>query len=122
MATSNDQDEADLSIRLRPAAAGRLPSRGGLKDLKEALALLPEAVSLRSPRTVRVTGGAHLTVALAIGSALPSTLVGDVMVEATDGRAWSTGTVSTPPGDTPLTRVVGHGAKPRTPAGRQRRC
>lgn len=114
---ANDQDEVDLSIRLRPAAAGRLPSRSGLKDLKRALALLPEAVSLRAPETVRVSGGAHLTVAFAIGSALPATLVGDVVVEATDGHAWSTGTVSTPPGDSPLTRVVGHGGKPRTPSG-----
>jgi hypothetical protein len=43
--------------------------------------------------------------------------VGDVVVEATDGQTWSTGTVSTPPKDSPLTRVVGHGAKARTPAG-----
>lgn len=114
---ANDQDDADLSLRLRPATAGRLPSRSGLKDLKKALPLLPEAVSIRSPHSVRVTGGAHLTVAFAIGSALPTTLVGAVVVEATDGQAWSTGTVSTPPGESPRTRVVGHGAKPRTPAG-----
>jgi hypothetical protein len=114
---ANDQDEADLSIRLRPAAAGRLPSRSGLEDLKTALPLLPEAVSVRSPQTVRVTGGAHLTVAFALGAALPTTLVGKVVVEATDGQAWTTGTVSLPPGEVPLTRVVGHGAKPRTPAG-----
>ena len=114
---ANDQHEADLSIRLRPAAAGRLPSRSGLKDLKKALPLLPEVVGLRSPETIRVTGGAHLTVAFAIGSALPTTAVGSVVVEATDGQTWTTGTVSTPPGDSPLTRVVGHGTKPRTPAG-----
>lgn len=114
MPHANDQDAADLSVRLRPAAAGRLPSRSGLKDLKKALPLLPEAVSLRSPQTVRVTGGAHLSVAFAIGSALPATLVGDVRVEATDGQSWTTGTVSTPPGETPLTRVAGHNARTRT--------
>jgi hypothetical protein len=114
---ANDIDLADLSIRLRPAAAGRLPSRDGLKDLRKALPLLPEAVSLRAPQTVRVTGGAHLTVAFALGSALPATLVGNLVVEGTDSSTWSTGTVSTPPGAIALTRTVGHGAKAVTTTG-----
>lgn len=114
---ANDADEADLSIRLRPATGGRLPSRDGLKDLKKTLPLLPEAVALRSPRTVRMTGGAHLTVAFALGSALPATLVGDVAVESTDGAVWRAGTVSTPPGAATLARVEGHGARPMTATG-----
>ena len=114
---ANDADEADLSIRLRPATGGRLPSRDGLKDLKKILPLLPEAVALRSSRTVRITGGAHLTVAFTLGSALPATLVGDVAVESTDGVVWRAGTVSTPPGPAPLTRIEGHGARPMIATG-----
>lgn len=117
---ANDSDNADLSIRLRPPTAGRLPSLNGLKDLKEALPLLPEAVSMRRPRTVHVTGGGHLTVAFALGTALPATLIGSITVEAQDETVWRTGTVSTPPGDEPLTRIEGHGAKPVAPTGTPR--
>lgn len=114
---ANDTDEADLSIRLRPATAGRLPSGDGLLDLMQVLPLLPEAVTMRAPRTVRMTGGAHLTVAFAFGSALPSTLVGALEVEGTDGTVWTTGTVSSPAGASPLTRVEGHGAGEVKPTG-----
>lgn len=107
---ANDMDEADLSIRIRPATAGRLPSSDGLLDLMQALPLLPEAVSVRAPRTVRVTGGAHLTVAFALGSALPSTLVRAVEVEGTNDAVWQTGTVSTPAASAALTYVEGQGA------------
>jgi hypothetical protein len=110
-------DDADLSIRLRPAASGRLPSRTGLDDLQATLPILPEAVSFRGAQTVRVTGGAHLAVAFAVGAALPATLVGAVIVEKPVGESWTAGTVSTPPGDNPLTRVEGHSAGTRTPAG-----
>lgn len=117
VAHASDSDTADLSIRLRPPTSGRLPSLNGLKDLKEVLPLLPEAVSMRRPRTVHVTGGAHLTVAFALGSAIPATLVGSVTVEAQDEAVWQTGTVSAPPGAEPLTRIEGHGAKPVAPTG-----
>ena len=114
---ANDSDAADLSIRLRPATTGRLPSRDGLTDLREALPLLPEAISMRAPQTVRVTGGAHLTVAFALGSALPATLVGNVTAEGTDDSVWQTGTVSAPPSAVALTRIEGHGARPVTATG-----
>lgn len=114
---ADDADEADLSIRLRPATTGRLPSRDGLLDLMEVLLLLPEAVTMRAPRTVRVTGRAHLTVAFAFGSALPATLVGAVEVLGSDGTLWRTGTVSTPVGAAPFTRVEGRGAGEVKPTG-----
>jgi hypothetical protein len=114
---ANDMDGADLSIRLRPATAGRLPSGDGLLDLKQALPLLPEAVSIRAPRTVRVSGGAHPTVGFALGSALPSTLVRAVEVEGTDGAVWQTGTVSSPAAAAPLTHVEGQGAGEVEPTG-----
>lgn len=114
---ADDSHEADLSIRLRPATTGRLPSRDGLLDLEQVLPLLPEAATMRAPRAVRVTGGAHLTVAFALGSALPSTLIGNVEVEGTDGAGWATGTVSSPARTSSLTRVEGAGAGEAKPPG-----
>jgi len=72
---------------------------------------------MRAPQTVRVTGGAHLTVAFALGSALPATLVGNVTAEGTDDSVWQTGTVSAPPSAVALTRIEGHGARPVTATG-----
>jgi hypothetical protein len=110
-----DHDPADLPVRLRPPDRGRLPSRDGLKDLRRALPLLPEAVAVRGARSVRITGGGHLTAAFAVGSALPATLVGDLTVEDNTGQGWQAPTVSAPPGPAPLTRVAGHGATPVRP-------
>jgi len=71
---------------------------------------------MRAPQTVRVTGGAHLTVAFALGSALPATLVGNVTA-GTDDSVWQTGTVSAPPSAVALTCIEGHGARPVTATG-----
>jgi hypothetical protein len=117
---ANDQDAADLSIRLRPSTEGRLPSPKGLKDLHRTLPLLPETIPLFGADAVRISGGAHLSVAFALGCALPTTLIGDVSVEGTDRSIWRSSTVSTPPGSEPLTLIAGDGARARSETGTAR--
>ena len=85
---------ADLSITLRSGQSGRLPDAEGLRDLQSTLPFLSDTFRQTGSKTVRVTGGAHLSLAYAIGAALPATLVGALTVEGTDGEAWSCGTVS----------------------------
>ncbi|WP_416972255.1 SAVED domain-containing protein [Streptomyces sp. 4F14] len=94
-----DAGEDDLHIRIRAADDGRLPSREGLKLLQTTLPLISDAVYATGAHTVRVTGGAHLSVALALGAALPETKIGNV--EAVDLRdaLWT----SVQAGDDPLT-------------------
>jgi len=98
----------DLTLRIRPAASGRMPSTIGLTELAAALPSLPDAVSASGCRAVRVTGGAHLSVALALGCALPASSGTDVTVVDVDGREWSSSNVPGRSG-APLTTVVGHG-------------
>lgn len=117
---ANDQDAADLSIRLRPSRTGRLPSQEGLKDLASTLPFLPEALGLTGATSVTITGGAHLSVALALGTALPTTLLGQVDVIATDGQTWTSSTVSRPASASPLTLIEGHGMGQMKPTGQRR--
>lgn len=52
---------------------GRVPSRATWEDLQRFLAWLPTAVADQRPAEVRLVGGAHLSVAVAFGAALPET-------------------------------------------------
>ncbi len=84
---------ADLVMRIRPAASGRLPSPAGLRDLRQALAHLPSlvhnALSATSAGRVVVTGGAHLSIAAALGAALPRTLVGTLELVDRTSTSWT---------------------------------
>ncbi len=113
-------DEAHFSIRLRPPEVGRLPNPSGLHDLRAALRLLPQAVARTGARSIRVTGGAHLSAAFALGSALPATLIGDVQVEGTAGDVWTCGTVSRPLGTTPSIKVAQRNRSAIKPTGQAR--
>ena len=80
----------DLVVRLRPPAPGdRRPHREGLKDLQLFLGDLSHLLEIAGARHTRVSGGAHLTVAFALGAALPTTLTGNVHALDTAGHAWS---------------------------------
>ncbi|MGW6954161.1 SAVED domain-containing protein [Streptomyces chartreusis] len=95
-----DADEGnDLHIRIRSASHGRLPSREGLELLQTTLPLTSDAVYATGAHTVRFSGGAHLSVALALGAALPETKIGNVEVVDTRNDLWT----STEAGDDPLT-------------------
>ncbi len=106
-----DRTEGQLDIRLRPTNDGRLPSRPGLADLKEVIDLLPHAVVRSGAKRVRVRGGAHLSVALALGAALPSTRVGQIEVIDQGGTTWTSGSeaVFTDP---PAVQVVSQATNP----------
>ncbi|MEX2374973.1 MAG: SAVED domain-containing protein [Dehalococcoidia bacterium] len=83
------QPDAHLVLRLRPPAEGeRRPDPRGLEGLRHFLRQLPQLVAIAGATQVRVQGGAHLSVACAIGAALPTTLVGVVAVVDPKGDEW----------------------------------
>ncbi len=89
VAPSAAQGDADLILRLRPSVGGkRLPHRQGLKDLQLFLAGLPQLLQDAGARHARLSGGAHLSAAYALGAALPTTLLGRTEVINTEGRVW----------------------------------
>lgn len=112
--------EADLNLRIRPPAGTRLPDPQGLRDLADGLRFLPEAVALSGATTVRVTGGAHLSAAFALGAALPATLVGDLRVVDTAAYTWVAPTVSALPQGLHALVEVGQGNGDADVAGRPR--
>ena len=93
-----DADEDDLHIRLKPSDEGRLPSRAGLELLQRTLPLTSDAVYAAGVKRVRVSGGAHLSVGLALGAALPETKIGQAVVIDTEDNSWTSAT----PDDDPL--------------------
>ena len=80
----------DLVVRLRPPVpSDRRPNRQGLEDLRLFLGDLPHLLEIAGARHARLSGGAHLSVAFALGAALPTTLLGDVDVVDTAGHTWT---------------------------------
>ncbi|WMY79101.1 SAVED domain-containing protein [Citricoccus sp. I39-566] len=98
-----DADEEDLHIRLKPSDDGRLPSRGGLELLQKTLPLTSDAVYASGAKCVRVSGGAHLSVGLALGAALPETKIGKIVVIDPKDNAWTSTAPNDDPGTTTLT-------------------
>lgn len=88
-ASALDADEDDLHIRLEPSRDGRLPSREGLELLQKTLPLTSDAVYAAGANSVRISGGAHLSVGLALGAALPETKIGKVVVIDPQENAWA---------------------------------
>lgn len=84
-----DRTGDELDIRLRPSDHERLPSVGGLQDLKDTIGLLPDAVTRSGADRLRVAGGAHLSVAFSIGAALPSSRIGYMDVIDQQGATWA---------------------------------
>lgn len=83
-----DRTGAQLDIRVRPSTHERLPNPEGLRDLQRTLTLLPDAVVTAGAKRVRISGGAHLSVAYAVGAALPSSRVGSVTVVDQRDEEW----------------------------------
>ena len=98
----------DLIVRLRPPTPGdRRPHRQGLEDLGLFLSDLPHLLEIAGARHARISGGAHLSVAFALGAALPTTLIGDVDAVDTAGHAWSnSGNAPAPRTSTRLLQVM----------------
>lgn len=96
---ASDADQSDLHIRIKSPNDGRLPSPKGLEYLRRALPLTSDAVYAAGSPRVRISGGAHLSIGLALGAALPETKFGNVAVVDNKGNAWK----STTPDDDPRT-------------------
>jgi len=92
-----EADGDDLHIRIKSSDNGRLPSRDGLEHLKTTLPLIGDAVYASGAKTARISGGAHLSVALAIGAALPETKIGNVEVLDTRDQIWTSVTTEDDP-------------------------
>jgi hypothetical protein len=102
----NGVTEAALDVRVRAPKDDRLPLADGLKDLADCLTLLSSAFSRTNATSVTITGGGHLSVALAVGMTFPATLVGQLSVVDSQGHLWRSGTNSTLDHNHPiLTRV-----------------
>jgi hypothetical protein len=86
-----DRTGCQLDIRVRPSEHERLPGAAGLTDLQHTLGLLPDAVTRSGAQRVRIHGGAHLSVAFAVGTALPSTRIGAIEVVDQRGVIWASG-------------------------------
>lgn len=86
-----DRTGAQLDIRVRRSAHEKLPDPAGLEDLRRTLALLADAITSTGARKVRVGGGAHLSVAFALGIAMPSSRIGHVEVVDQRSDVWASG-------------------------------
>lgn len=85
---------ADLIFRSIPPTTGRIPSREAFEDLKSFLVWLPSAIVEERAREAALIGGAHLTVACALGAALAQPSGVPLVVRATDGLQWRLSNVS----------------------------
>jgi integrative and conjugative element protein (TIGR02256 family) len=84
-----DMGADDLHIRINAASDGRRPSSDGLKLLQSTLPLISDAVYAADAKAVRIAGGAHLSVALALGASLPETKIGILEVLDVQGQPWT---------------------------------
>lgn len=91
-----DAGQSDLHIRIKPAEEGRLPAREGLQHLQKTLPLTSDAVRASGATTVSISGGMHLSVAFAIGAALPETKIGHVQVTDLRDAVWTSNTNDDP--------------------------
>lgn len=97
-----DADDDDLHMRIKEATEGRLPSHDGLELLRRTLPLTGDAVFAAGAKRVQVSGGAHLSIGLALGAAFPETKIGNVAVVDVQKNAWESTPSSSDPGVTEL--------------------
>jgi TIR domain len=81
--------EVPLAVRTRPPSPGqRLPNPGIWPPVAAFLADLPRLLSVAGAQRLHIRGRAHLTVAFALGAAVPTTSAWPVTVEDEKGRTW----------------------------------
>ncbi|WP_158609425.1 SAVED domain-containing protein [Cellulomonas triticagri] len=88
---SVDRTGAALDLRVRPARSGRLPDATGLRYFADSAPGIADAVIDAGASKVRLSGGAHLSVALALGVLLPTTRIGRIEVLDQYDQTWSAG-------------------------------
>lgn len=82
----------DLHILLEPSKNARLLSAKSMRLLRKTLPLISSAVQSSRAKGIHISGHAHLSVGLALGAALPETMVNTISVDHTDGQLWSSRT------------------------------
>lgn len=87
--SSDDRSGAGLDVRVKPARDGRLPDAAGLRLFADTAAGLPTAVQTAGASKVRFSGGAHLSLAIALGMLLPATRIGRMEVLDQHGGTWA---------------------------------
>lgn len=81
--------EVPLAVRTMPPPAGhRVPGSQIWLPFAAFLADLPRLLSIAGASRLRIRGGAHLTVAFALGAAVPTTSRWPVTVEDQAGALW----------------------------------
>lgn len=83
-----DAGTEDLHIRVQAPDSGRLPHPRGLRLIQQTFGLLGDAVHASGAQKIAVSGGAHLSVALALGAALPATEFHELEVSDSNGQTW----------------------------------
>ncbi|WP_029603122.1 SAVED domain-containing protein [Kocuria rhizophila] len=117
---ASDADASDLHIRIKPPNGGRLPSPEGLEHLRRALPLTSDAVYAANSPRVRISGGAHLSIGLALGAALPETKFGTVVVQDLHDNAWESAAPDYDPQTIKLMTEAVDPERPQGPAGPER--
>ena len=81
--------EVPLAVRTKPPAPGqRLPHPDIWPPFAAFLTDLPRLLSIAGAQQLHIRGGAHLTVAFALGAAVPTTSTWTVTVEDQTGSTW----------------------------------
>jgi hypothetical protein len=81
--------EAALAVRTRPPSPGQRPPDPDIwPPFAAFLTDLPRLLSIAGAQRLHVRGRAHLTVAFALGAAVPTTSAWPVTVEDEKGRTW----------------------------------
>lgn len=97
-----DADDDDLHMRIKEATEGRLPAPDGLELLRRTLPLTGDAVFAAGAKRVQISGGAHLSIGLALGAAMPETKIGNVAVLDVQNNVWESTPASNDPWVTEL--------------------
>lgn len=113
-----DRTGAQLDIRVRRSRHEKLPDPAGLEDMRRTLPLLPDAITSTGANRVRISGGAHLTVAFALGIALPSSRIGTLEVIDQRSAIWASGHEAAVPGSPALIFEESSTAAPVAGGGR----
>ena len=81
--------EVPLAVRTRPPSPGqRVPNPDIWPPFAAFLGDLPRLLSIAGVQRLHIRGGAHLTVAFALGAAVPTTSTWPVTVEDQAGAIW----------------------------------
>jgi integrative and conjugative element protein (TIGR02256 family) len=94
----DDDLDADLCFRIDPPD-GKVPGERAVQALETGLPLASDAAYAAGARRLKVAGGAHLSLALALGAAFPETRFGNAEVTDVFDRVWlspADGTVTIP--------------------------